>query len=240
MRVIGYLTSGYPTLEKSIETARVYVEGGCDMLEISIPLENNREKPFLNEVMKQAYKACPDYDKHLDAIAEIAKQNSGVDITILIYNEVLLEIGVEKFVDFCVQNGIHDVNSANLTDAHALEVLDAKGVYLAGLVNYNLEDWRIKDALQSKGFVYCQAFPRAGQKLNPDYDTIGKLIPHLRELGIHQKIYCGGGISEPEHAKQVKDAGADGFFLGSSIIAMYDQPEELKAMIRSFCDVVQE
>ena len=239
MRVIGYLTSGYPTIEKSVETARVYVEGGCDMLEISIPLENNREKPFLNDVMKQAYRECPDYDVHMEAIGRIAQQNPGVDITILIYNEVLLEIGVEKFAAFCLKNGIHDVNSANLTDEHALKVLDEQGIYLAGLVNYSLEERRVSESLRSKGFVYCQAFPREGQKLDPRYDTIDKLIPHLRELGIHQKIYCGGGISKPEHARQVKDAGADGFFLGSSIIAMYDQPEELKAIIRSFCDAVK-
>ena len=239
MRVIGYLTSGYPSIDNSVETARIYVEGGCDMLEISIPLENNREKPFLNDVMKQAYRACPDYDRHMAAISQIAKENPGIDITILLYNEVILEIGVEKFATFCLENGIYDVNSANLTDAHALEVLENNGIHLAGLVNYNLEEWRIRDALKTRGFVYCQAFPRAGQELNPDYDTIGKLIPHLRELGIHQKIYCGGGISEPEHARQVKHAGADGFFLGSSIIAMYDQPEKLKAIIGSFCDAVK-
>lgn len=239
MRVIGYLTSGYPTIEKSVETARVYVEGGCDMLEISIPLENNREKPFLNDVMKQAYRACPDYDAHMEAIGKIALSNPGVDITILLYNEVLLEIGVEKFVEFCRKYNIHDVNSANLTDAHALEVLDKNDIHLAGLVNYNLEQWRIEEAIHSKGFVYCQAFPREGQKLDPRYDTIGKLIPHLRELGIRQKIYCGGGIAKPEDAKQVKDAGADGFFLGSSIIALYDQKEKLVSIIRSFCDAVK-
>lgn len=239
MRVIGYLTSGYPSIEESVHMAKAYVEGGCDMLEISIPLENNREKPFLNDVMKQAYRACPDYDVHMAAIERMAKENPSIDITILIYNEVVLKIGVEKFAAFCVHSGIHDVNSANLTDAHAVKVLDENDIHLAGLVNYNLEPWRIEDALKTKGFVYCQAFPRAGQQLNPNYDTIGKLIPHLRQLGIRQKIYCGGGISRPEDAKQVKDAGADGFFLGSSIIAMSDRPEEMKQTIRSFCEAVR-
>lgn len=239
MRVIGYLTSGYPTIEKSIETARHYVESGCDMLEISIPLENNREKPFLSDVMKQAYKACPDYNAHLDAIVQMAKENPGVDITILIYNEVLDSIGIERFASECQKAGICDVNSANLTDKATIKALEKKGIYLAGLVNYRLEAWRIEEARHTKGFVYCQAFPREGQELDPKADTIEKLIAYLREQGIEGKIYCGGGISKPEDAKRVKDAGADGFFLGSSIITLYDDIDTLRKTIGSFCAAVK-
>ena len=30
MKMIGYLSLGYPTLEKSIEMADIYTEHGCD------------------------------------------------------------------------------------------------------------------------------------------------------------------------------------------------------------------
>ncbi len=239
MRVIGYLTSGYPTIAKSIETAKAYVEGGCDMLEISIPLYNNREKPFLADIMREAVTACGDLDAHLEGIAEIARQNPGVEITILLYDEIVTAIGEEKFCDFCLKNGIRDVNSANLKNQKAIDLFNKNGIRIAGLVNFSLDEQRIEQAAHATGFVYCQAFPREGQPLKEGFESIDKVIPYLRQRGVKNDIYCGGGITDPEKARIVKDAGADGFFLGTSIITLYDDPEKLKAIIGEYCDAVR-
>lgn len=37
IKTICYLSFGYPTIEKSIEMAGRYIEGGCDAIEVSIP-----------------------------------------------------------------------------------------------------------------------------------------------------------------------------------------------------------
>ena len=239
MKIIGYLTAGYPTLAKSVETAKHYVAGGCDMLEISIPLENNREKPFLSEVMKKAIAECSDYDEYLKSIAQIAKDNPNTPITILIYEEVVQMIGADKFVNFCVENNILDVNSANLKDEYAIDLMNKKGVRIAGLVNYGLKDEMIEKSAKATGFCYCQAFPREGQELVKGYETLDKIIPYLRERGIKNEIYCGGGIAKPEDAKVVKAAGADGLFLGTSIITLFDDTDKLESTIKEYCDAVK-
>ena len=41
-----------------------------------------------------------------------------------------------------------------------------------------------------------------------------------------EPIYCGAGIKCPEDAAKVKAAGGNGFFVGSSIIKLYEKPEE--------------
>lgn len=240
MKIIGYLTSGYPSIDKSIETARRYVDAGCNMLEISIPLENNREKPFLNEIMKQAYAACPDYNEHMEAVIRIAKAMPDVPVTVLLYDEVLKAIGTTVFADAMNSCGIHDVNSANLTDEEIIGELEMRDIHLAGLVTYDLIPWRIEQARRTRGFVYCQAFPRAGQNLNPEADSVEKLIPYLRRQGISGPLYCGGGIATPEDAVRVMRAGADGFFLGSSIIALYDRPQELHRTISEFAEAARQ
>ena len=239
MKIIGYLTSGYPSIERSIEVAREYVEAGCNMLEISIPLENNREKPFLNDVMKKAYYLCSDYNEHLKAIQEIARIMPDIPITVLIYDEMIDAIGIDKFADALLEVGIHDINSANLTDEESISYLEKRGIYLAGLVNYELIPWRIEQAKKTKGFVYCQAYPRKGQTLVRDVDSIEKLIPWLRNAGVLGKIYCGGGISTPLDALRVVKAGADGFFLGSSIISLSEEPQKLHQTIKEFADIVE-
>ena len=240
MRVIGYLTCGYPTIEQSVETAKYYVEGGCDMLEISIPLENNREKPFLAQIMREAVARCSDYDQYLKGIAQIAEDNPGTDITLLLYDEVVTSIGAKKFVDFCLSHGIWDVNSADLHNPEAISAMNESGIRIAGLVNYNLDERRIEEAIAATGFIYCQAFPREGQQLKPGYETLDKVIPYLRARGVKNDIYCGGGIASPEDAKVVKAAGADGLFLGTSIITLYNDPEKLRETIRAYCAAVKD
>lgn len=40
MKVIGYLSLGYPTLKRSLTMADDYFEAGCDAIEIGIPSPN--------------------------------------------------------------------------------------------------------------------------------------------------------------------------------------------------------
>ena len=100
MRMIGYVTSGYKSIEGSVEVARNFIRGGCDMLEISLPLINNREAPYLSDLMKQAITAYPDYDAHLEGIRQIRKEHPEISVTILLYNEVAVTIGAEKLAEF--------------------------------------------------------------------------------------------------------------------------------------------
>ncbi len=81
MKLIGYVTSGYPSVEASFELAEEY-RRGCDMLEISLPLLDNTEAPYLADLMVQAYTACPDYACHLDAIARFTARHPSCPVTL--------------------------------------------------------------------------------------------------------------------------------------------------------------
>ena len=54
-----------------------------------------------------------------------------------------------------------------------------------------------------------------------------------------EPIYCGAGIKCPEDAARVKAAGGDGFFVGSSIIKLYEKPDELVKLIQEYKQAVQ-
>ena len=136
MRVIGYLTSGYPSLEGCVKGADAYIEGGCDMLEISVPLINNREAPYLSDLMKEAVKKYPDLEQHLESIGKIAGKHPDIQITLLLYQEVILRIGAVKLAGFCAAHGIQDINSPDLTDSDAIRILKEQGIRLAGLILY--------------------------------------------------------------------------------------------------------
>lgn len=238
MRVIGYLTSGYPSLEGCIKGAAAYIEGGCDMLEISVPLYNNREAPYLSDLMREAIKKYPVLDDHLCSIEKIAKENPSVQITLLLYQEVILEIGAKKLADFCAGCGIRDINSPDLRDEEAIRILRGQGIRLAGLILYEQDEERLEDAKRTDGFIYCQAFPREGQNLSPGCETPEQLIACIRSQGITNPIYCGGGIRTPGDGVRLKQAGADGFFLGTSILTIMDDTEKVVETVKSFKQAV--
>lgn len=234
MRMIGYVTSGYRTVAGSVEVARNFIRGGCDMLEISLPLLNNREAPYLSDLMKQAITACPDYDEHLAGIRQIRQEYPDVDVTILLYNEVAVTIGPEKLAKFCRDNGIVHVNSPDLSDPEARRFFAEYGVHEAGLILYEESEARLEHAKNTDGFIYMQAFPREGQALAPGRETPADLVRYIRENGIQNPIYCGGGIRKGEDVQALQDAGADGFFLGTSLLTLVDEPEKFVETVKMF------
>lgn len=240
MRVIGYLTSGYPSLEGCVRAARDFVTGGCNMLEISIPLENNNEAPYLSELMKTAIANYPNYDEHLESIGKIIDENPNIRITLLLYDEVLRNIGIEKVREFCLSYGIKDINSADIDDCKVIELYEEYGINFAGLLTYTFDEKRLQFAKETKGFIYCQAFPREGQEIMKDCETPEKFIAYIRKEGINNPLYCGGGIRTPEDVIRLKKAGADGFFLGTPILKIIENSQEVVASIRSFSDAIRD
>lgn len=239
MRMIGYVTSGYRTVDSSVETARNFIRGGCDMLEISLPLVNNKEAPYLSDLMKQAITACPDYSLHLEGIRRIRQEYPEVDVTILLYNDVAVTIGAEALAQFCSDTGIHDVNSPDLSDPDVRKALREHDIHEAGLITYVPDEERLKHAQNTDGFIYMQAFPREGQKLTAGLETPAELIKYIRGNGINGPIYCGGGIRKPDDVVTLQNAGADGFFLGTSLLTLVDEPEKFVETVKAFKSAIR-
>ena len=80
---------------------------------------------------------------------------------------------------------------------------------------------------------------RARQYVKPGFEELETCIRYLRERKVSEPIYCGAGIKSPADAARVKAAGGQGFFVGSSIIKLYDTPEKLVELIREYKKAAQ-
>lgn len=75
MKTICYLISGYPTMEKSLEMAEVYVQAGCDAIEWCLPPKDPYvDPPYLREKILQGRSECSDYETHLKELAAFRKK----------------------------------------------------------------------------------------------------------------------------------------------------------------------
>ncbi|NLB37167.1 MAG: tryptophan synthase subunit alpha, partial [Clostridiales bacterium] len=110
MKLICYLSNGFPTLEQSARLAEYYAQGGCDIIEIDLPSRNPYlESEFIANRMATALKACDDYDRYMDNILEIRRRLPNTKLLILSYGNTVEEIGVEKYAKFCVDNDMRDI-----------------------------------------------------------------------------------------------------------------------------------
>ena len=75
MKLICYLSNGYPTIESSIEMAEIYSEAGCDVIEIDFPSANPYlESELISGRMAKALENCSDFQKYMDGMVT-AKKN---------------------------------------------------------------------------------------------------------------------------------------------------------------------
>lgn len=232
MKLICYLSNGYPTIEKSVEMARIYTEAGCDVIEVDFPSRNPYlEGEFIAGRMKSALENCSDYSKYMEGIVRIKNENPGTPLLVLAYDNTVEEIGEEAFVKFCLENDLTDMIYVGDNMGLQQRLIDS-GLKISCYVQFHMPENEVTAAKNSNGFVYLQAKPMTGN-IDPNYPALKDCIDHLKSIGIDRKIYVGVGIRDAEDIRMAKDSGADGVFLGSTILKLHDNVGLLTETIKT-------
>lgn len=233
MKLICYLSNGYPTIADSIDMAEKYVEAGCDIIEVDFPSSNPYlEGELISSRMYAALEVCNDYDQYMQGIVDTKNKLPNTQFILLVYENTVEEIGVDKFIQFCKQNDIVDLIYVGLKDEVIKNLLIENGLKVSCYVQFKMDEKEIEVAKNSNGFVYMQAKP-IGCDANENYPTLKDCISKLRDEGIKREIYCGVGIYTPEDIEMAKQAGADGVFVGSTILKAQDNIPKMQEVIKS-------
>lgn len=234
MNLICYLSNGYPTIGDSVQMAQTYVQAGCDIIEIDFPGRNPYlESEFIAQRMEKALEECNDYSKYMEGMAEVKRLMPDTKFLLLLYEDTLEEIGYDRFVSFCKEHGFQDLILVGLKDDAIKNRLMQDGLLVSCYVQYDLPAGEVAQAKASNGFVYLQAKPTAG-RVHPEYPKLKQCIDYLRGQGIDRPIYCGVGVHAPADVAMVKEAGADGAFVGSAILKLHDNKPALMREIAAF------
>lgn len=234
MEVICYLSNGYPSVEEGRKKVDLYYDAGCRIIEIDLPsVDPYLEGDLIAGRMKSALGACSDYDVYLEMIADVKKTYEDLKVILLAYEDTMESIGIEKLVNFCLENHIKDVIVVgDKTPGFKEKLMDA-GLLVSCYIRYHLPEDEIEAAKNSNGFIYLQAKP-IGSPINPQFPELKHCVNELRRLGFTRSIYCGVGVYTIEDVAMVKNAGADAAFVGSSILKVDHDPVKLKEVIQSF------
>lgn len=193
MKLICYLSNGYPSIEASIEMAKTYVEAGCDIIEIDFPSHNPYlESEYISGRMAKALEACSDFEAYMVGMAKTKKNLPDTTFILMVYENTIEEIGYERFSAFCLENDFRDMILVGIKDDVIKNRLIADGIRVSCYVQYDLKDKEVAYAKQSNGFVYLQAKPAPGQA-QARVSGAGRLHPLSAEPG-HPKpdlLRCG-------------------------------------------------
>lgn len=234
MELICYLSNGYPSIEDSVAIAGVYGEAGCDAIEVDFPGRNPYlEGRYIADRMAGALKRCGDYGLYMDGIVKIKARQPNLHFILLLYEDTLLEIGYDRFLEFCMKNELRDMILVGQKDDRINRALIGDNMRVSCYVQFGLNAAEVEQAKNSNGFVYMQA-KAPPEQVNPAYPTLKDCIAYLRRQGINRPVYCGVGIHTPDDAGMAKEAGADGVFVGSSILKLHGDREKLIQAVREF------
>ncbi|MDR2629448.1 MAG: tryptophan synthase subunit alpha [Spirochaetaceae bacterium] len=232
MELICYLSNGYPTIAESIVIADIYAQAGCDAIEVDFPGRNPYlESEYIAGRMARALENCGDYDAYMEGIAKIKAKQPALHFIQLLYEDTLREIGYERFLEFCEKNELRDLILVGQKDDHINKRLMKDAIRVSCYVRFELKHEEVEQAKNSNGFVYMQAKPAAGKT---NEGSLKDRIAYLRRQGISRPVYCGVGIHSPEDVTMAKEAGADGIFVGSSILKLHHDHDALIRTIRDF------
>lgn len=223
-------------MEKSLEMAEVYVQAGCDAIEWCLPPKDPYvDPPYIGAKLRQARSGCGDYEVHLKELAAFRKKIPQVEIILLLYQETVLELTTERLISYCREHGIETILSGNLSDETARRELMEGGLRIAASMNYTMYPEEFESVCAANGFVYVQAMPSPEDlEAGRGRETLKIAIDKLRELGVERPVYCGVGIRSPQDIAFIRESGGQGFFLGSTIMQYYEEPEKLIETIRAY------
>ena len=246
--LIGYLTAGDPSLERTPALIEALERGGVDLIELGVPFSDPiADGPVIQRASERALRAGATLQKIL-ALAAAIRQRSEIPLLLFSYLNPVLRYGLEAAASRAAAAG---VDGFLLTD---LSVEEAEA-YLPALRAHQLDtvflaaptstEARLKlVAEHSSGFIYLVS--RTGvtgerERLSESIEPLIRIMRRLSEL----PLAVGFGISRPEHVAALAKL-ADAVVVGSAFVRLIErfgsQPsletelESLARALRQACE----
>jgi tryptophan synthase alpha chain len=241
-----FLVIGDPDLETSLLITDALLEGGSDALEFGFAFSDPpADGPEIQAADRRALKAGITVDRAFTFLAEVRKKTDR-PIALLIYYNLILNQGIERFYEKAEAAGVDAVLVADLPVEESDEAVKAAvshGIAPVFIISELTPDVRIRAiAEKARGYIYLVArvgVTGTGAALS---DGLAATVVRIRRCS-DLPILAGFGISGPETARTALDAGVDGVISGSAVVARISQNlgdrDAMRTSIRAFATLLK-
>lgn len=238
--LIGYVMTGEPQLERTVEYIKALEAGGLDVLELGVPFTDPiADGPILQAAHTRALRQGVTVHTALQIVRELRK-SSELPILLMTYYNPVFKMGEESFARRCSEAGVDGVIIPDLPIEEAQSWVNQARKYGLARVFFatpQTDNERVKKICEyASGFLYLVSrYGTTGmnETLAP---TALPLIERVRPLLPQDlRVAVGFGFSTRAQVETVVRAGADGVIVGSALAAQIAQgasPEAIADYVR--------
>jgi tryptophan synthase alpha chain len=244
--LIPFFVIGDPDFDASLAIVKAAVDAGADVLELGIPFSDPiADGPTIQKADIRAMRSGMNLQRALEFIRKV-KEHKDIPIGLLMYYNLIQQYGIERFFKDFHQAGVNSVLVADLSIDDADEVMQparAAGLDTVFMVTPNTEPDRMKRiASKTTGFIYAVSLLGVTGSRQALSGAVEGLIRQIKGM-TNVPVCVGFGVSKPEHAESIAQAGADGVIIGSRLVAMIESnlndPRAASAQIAQFLGQVK-
>ena len=219
--LIPFITAGDPDLQTTAEALRILDKFGADMIELGVPYSDPlADGPTIQAAATRALQKGVRLDDVLDMVKQVSPDLKAPIILFTYYNPILNR-GIELFLKQIAEVGVKGLVVPDLPLEEAQSLLKPAaeiGIEVVLLVAPTSPKARIEAIVQqSQGFIYLVSVTGVTGMRNQIESRVQDILQQMRTV-TDKPIGVGFGISSPEHARTVKNWGADAVIVGSAFV----------------------
>ncbi len=245
--LICYVVAGYPDIITSERIITSLINGGADIIEIGIPFSDPiADGSTIQDAIQNSLIAGTTPDMCLELASRIRKTFPNIPLIIMTYSNILYRKGYIQFAKKAKESGIDGFIIPDIPIEESKEYLNTMqniGMSTIFLVSPNTSEKRLKMTSRiCTGFLYAiSVYGTTGERQSFDEYTI-ESIKRIKKMTADDELplAVGFGISNPQHVKDMINAGADGVIIGSAIIKKIKELENKESLFTTLNRFISE
>ncbi|WP_029520520.1 tryptophan synthase subunit alpha [Persephonella sp. IF05-L8] len=222
--LICYFMAGYPSLEKSYETAKALIEAGADILEVGLPFSDPvADGPTIQVAHEKAVKDGITPVNVFQLTQKIKQNFPDTPLILMTYYNPIFVMGEEKFCQMAKDSGIDGFIVPDLPPEEAegfKQMVNKNGLDMIFLLAPTSHEDRIKKiGDMSDSFIYYVSLTGiTGERETLPWQELEEKVKQIKKI-TGKFVAVGFGVSKKEHTQKLSKI-ADGVIVGSAVVKL--------------------
>lgn len=218
--LIGYLPTGYPSVDVSIDAMVALVESGCDIIEVGVPYSDpGMDGPVIATATEAALQGGVRVRDTLRAVEAIS--TAGGSPVVMTYWNLMLHYGIDAWArDLAAAGGLGMITPDLIPEEAEqwIAASDAHNLDRIFLVAPSSTPERLANTVAaSRGFVYAASTMGVTGARDVVSSAAPELVGRIKEIS-DIPVGVGLGVRSREQAAEIA-AFADGVIVGSALVS---------------------
>ncbi|MCF2949947.1 tryptophan synthase subunit alpha [Paraglaciecola aquimarina] len=239
---VPFVMVGDPDVDTSVNIINALIEGGADALELGFPYSDPiADGPTIQKAAIRALSHKIKTTQCFEVIKKVRESNPDIPIGLLLYSNLVLKRGIEKFYTDAAEAGVDSILIADVPLREAdrfIAIAEQTGIKQILIAPPNASDETLAEiGKKSQGYTYLLG--RAGVTGAETAVTIpaSELVEKLVQYKVAPPL-LGFGISTPQQVSDAIKSGAAGAISGSATVNIVAEnltnPAQMYETLRNF------